>query len=430
MDYNKLGLDASLIDATKSIMEKKLHPNQEKLDKNKNGKLDADDFKKLRGESSCDDEEEDELDEATDVSSIKSKYKENEDNNNHSENAVLLAKHFGSKSDQNKATKAMAYRDKNNGYGADPEGRHYSKMSHEVHSKLYHHIKEELSSGEKGKLAASIRKKHDSHRDKEKEYENKGMDAHMRGDEGDGWNDDHIHTSKRHGNVANKLASKYKKVMGRGIDEELYLEDYTLEEIEDFMMSEDFEQLDELSKNTLGSYVKKASNSLSKASHDLGDKRAQSAEVDRFTNRHMGDKFRVQGKMKDDLGIGNKAQEKDLNTVLKRTRGITKAADKLTKEQVEEFMQTEAYEQLDELSKGTLKSYVGKAVQSHGSNRVIANMAWDKSKEPGDLLDTLGHRSLKDSKKRSIGIAKAVDKLTKEQYEEIEALAAKHGLGE
>ena len=74
-----------------------------------------------------------------------------------------------------------------------------------------------------------------------------------------------------------------------------------------------------------------------KASHDLGDKRAQSAEVDRFTNRHMGDKFRVQGKMKDDLGIGNKAQEKDLYTVLKRTRGITKAANKLTKEQVEEI---------------------------------------------------------------------------------------------
>ena len=73
---------------------------------------------------------------------------------------------------------------------------------------------------------------------------------------------------------------------------------------------------------------------------------------------------------------------------------------------------------LVELSKGTLKSYVGKAVQSHGSNRVIANMAWDKSEKPGDLLDKLGHKSLKDSKKRSIGIAKAVDKLTKEEVEE------------
>lgn len=62
MDYNKLGLDAALVEATKSILEKKLHPNQEKLDKNKNGKLDSQDFKILRGESKCEDEE-DELEE-------------------------------------------------------------------------------------------------------------------------------------------------------------------------------------------------------------------------------------------------------------------------------------------------------------------------------------------------------------------------------
>lgn len=44
------------------------------------------------------------------------------------------------------------------------------------------------------------------------------------------------------------------------IEEELNLEDYSLEEIEDFMMSEDFEQLDELKKSTLTSYVNKARN--------------------------------------------------------------------------------------------------------------------------------------------------------------------------
>jgi len=93
----------------------------------------------------------------------------------------------------------------------------------------------------------------------------------------------------------------------------------------------------------------------------------------------------------------------------KRKDGLNKAMKKVYGEEVEE---------LDELSKGTLKSYVGKAVQSHGKNRVMANMAWDKSEEPGDLLDKLGHKALKDSKKRSIGIAKAVDKLTKEEVEE------------
>ena len=40
--------------------------------------------------------------------------------------------------------------------------------------------------------------------------------------------------------------------------ESLDLTDYTVEELEDFMMSEDFDQLDEISKKTLGNYVKAA----------------------------------------------------------------------------------------------------------------------------------------------------------------------------
>jgi hypothetical protein len=209
MDVN-LGLDQDLINAVSQIVEascsskkmekEELHPNQVKLDKNKNGKLDADDFKKLRKEES-----------------------------------------------------------------------------------------EEVEEGMEEFAKSQAKKRAEARKAKEK------------------------------------------------MSEELNLEDYTLEEIEEFMMSEDFEQLDELSKTTLGSYVKKAASSLSKASHDLGDKRAQSAEVERFTNRHMGDKFRAQGKMKDDLGVGNTAQAKDVHTIIKRNKGITSAANKLTKEQVEEI---------------------------------------------------------------------------------------------
>jgi hypothetical protein len=39
-------------------------------------------------------------------------------------------------------------------------------------------------------------------------------------------------------------------------EEQLNLEDYSLEELEEFMVSEDFEQLDELSKGTVRSYLK------------------------------------------------------------------------------------------------------------------------------------------------------------------------------
>ena len=61
MDHRQLGLDDSLIEAVKAVTEKDMHPNQEKLDKNKNGKLDKDDFKILRGEKV---KEETELDES------------------------------------------------------------------------------------------------------------------------------------------------------------------------------------------------------------------------------------------------------------------------------------------------------------------------------------------------------------------------------
>ena len=51
--------------------------------------------------------------------------------------------------------------------------------------------------------------------------------------------------------------------VGESIEEEteLNLEDFTPEEIEAFMQTEDFEQLDELSKTTLASYAKKSTNS-------------------------------------------------------------------------------------------------------------------------------------------------------------------------
>ena len=225
MEFN-LGLDQDLINAVSQIVEascsakkmekEELHPNQVKLDKNKNGKLDSDDFKKLRKE------------ESEDLTEISKK--------------VI--------------------------------GSYVKKASNDLASSVH------------GERDAEQDDEHDA-----QEYHAKRAEKRMSGLE----------------RAGNKLAK------------------------------EEVEELDELSKTTLGSYVKKAASSLSKASHDLGDKRAQSAEVERFTNRHMGDKFRAQGKMKDDLGVGNTAQAKDVHTIIKRNKGITSAANKLTKEQFEEI---------------------------------------------------------------------------------------------
>jgi len=88
------------------------------------------------------------------------------------------------------------------------------------------------------------------------------------------------------------------------VDEELTLEDYSLEEIEDFMMSEEFEQLDELSKATLGSYVKKAGSYNINKSLSAGD----------------------------NLASGRREKAIDMrDDISKREKGIGKAVDRLTK---------------------------------------------------------------------------------------------------
>jgi hypothetical protein len=88
---------------------------------------------------------------------------------------------------------------------------------------------------------------------------------------------------------------------GNTLEESYELDDYSLEEIEEFMMSEEFEQLDELSKKTLGSYVRKSSSQL--------------------------------------VGIGRDIEandrDKDRNKRSKREGGIVTAVKKLTKEEVE-----------------------------------------------------------------------------------------------
>lgn len=85
------------------------------------------------------------------------------------------------------------------------------------------------------------------------------------------------------------------------MDESFDLSDYTVEELEDFMVSEDFDQLDEISKKTLTSYVKKASYDAASNAAKFGagetDKKGGSA----FVKAH------------------------------KRLGGITKATDRLAK---------------------------------------------------------------------------------------------------
>lgn len=223
-------------------------------------------------------------------------------------------------------------------------------------------------------------------------------------------------------------------------------------------VEEDVEQIDELSKNTLGSYIKKASYSAVVASKNVEMNKSDYEGHARFNdklnmaksrksmdwhnreknNRLNGINSAAERLAKEDVEPVNEVSRKTLsnyikgaahelrsgsfmqgvamkdnrfdiiknyNQVAKRHKGIQKAATKLAKEDVE---------QIDEISKSTLGSYIKKATRQaidnsfdHGVNdelnrplkaRKFANKAW----------------------KREKGIQKAATKLAKEDVESVD----------
>lgn len=110
------------------------------------------------------------------------------------------------------------------------------------------------------------------------------------------------------------------------------------EEQFDSMMEEGFDafyeafvQIDELSKDTLKSYVNKAAHSAVNKGAEFGSRHAAGQEVERFTNRHMDDKFGQQEKMKKAVGGDTASIEAARSKGMQRVRGINKAVEKLTK---------------------------------------------------------------------------------------------------
>lgn len=146
-------------------------------------------------------------------------------------------------------------------------------------------------------------------------------------------------------------------------------------------VKESVEQIDELSKKTLGSYVKKAADSVQANTR-------QANTGDDYDLRH-----------------------KSLLKTNKRISGIGSAVRKLTKESVE---------QIDELSKKTLGSYVKKATSDVGLAGFVKGTTVNDHSRSKDYDDAAAM-----NRKRKMGIAKAVDKLTKESVEELDELSKK-----
>jgi hypothetical protein len=98
-------------------------------------------------------------------------------------------------------------------------------------------------------------------------------------------------------------------------EEQLNLEDYSLEELEEFMVSEEFEQLDELSKSTLGSYVNKASKNAALYAAD-------SVGMANVASRARNPRVKA---------AANKYSDESHEKRMSRLAGVGKAVKKLTK---------------------------------------------------------------------------------------------------
>jgi hypothetical protein len=327
----------------KKCTDEELVGNQHKLDKNKNGKLDADDFKKLRStkeEKSCKEEkackEEDEM----------------EGYVSHAQRKAVWA------SRNEKGVKEETELDEKYDHGP---------IDREASVKIGHHAAvvsgSGVDSGKHGKIVGQSRN-------------------HV----GDQW---HIKTAD------GEIVKMYKNRVAKLKEETEYtIEDFSIEELEEFMMSEEFEQLDEISKKVLGSYVKKASSDLASSIHGERDAEENDDEDERKS-------------------MAKRAE--------KRMSGLEKAGKKIAKEEVE---------QIDEISAKTKLSYIDKASR-HAASHVYnakdkANWAshytqagdWESSKKAHDQ----SAKEFNKANKRLAGVKAAVKSLAKNVKEEAEQI--------
>lgn len=111
----------------------------------------------------------------------------------------------------------------------------------------------------------------------------------------------------------------------------------------DRLTKEETEQLDEISKKTLSSYVKKAASDLANKGASIAKKQSDADEVDRYTNRHMPNQSDERERMKKAVGADHETINKTRYGAIKRNKGISKAVDRLAKEEYEMISEEDIY---------------------------------------------------------------------------------------
>ncbi len=190
-------------------------------------------------------------------------------------------------------------------------------------------------------------------------------------------------------------AKMYDKEVGQ-VEESFDLSDYTIEELEDFTMSEDFGQLDEISKKTVVSYLSKASKSQDDAQGDRSFK---------------------------DATPGFK--QKDPRTYSKRSSGIARGVSKfvgMARVNATESFDLGESEQIDEISTPKLARYMKRAsddLANNSANREFmkANLPnfTDKDERTKEKVDNTFKKMIS---KRKSGIAQAASKIARKHSED------------
>jgi hypothetical protein len=417
MDYNKLGISEDLINAVKSVVsEKKLHPNQEKLDKNKNGKLDADDFKKLRGESACD--EEVDMGQADRTLRTKSSSTKNTYHVKNKANKII-----STHDNQSSAIRAALKHDD------------HKVVKEEVESTNQHYV----MAHNRARGVSSIVKKdgeHHLHPSKEAASEHAGkLNAKS--------SSPHVYYTYG-GNIkeaAEELDEVNKFVNVASSKRAIADAEKALNDNPNMFhgAKTGFKRQITIHKK----HIENASKNMKEEVEELDERNKENATRRKMMDASRGARWKVQNKMSgDDVRDWDgkhknpQAQNKAIGRALRNEEVEELYLEDYSLEEIQDFMMSEDFEQLDELSKKTLGSYVSKSHDQLMKHTGTVNMKYGRGDKDATAY-ALDKDALRKTANRTQGLTRAISKLakeefelTQEQYEEIEALAAKHGLGE
>ena len=204
------------------------------------------------------------------------------------------------------------------------------------------------------------------------------------------------------------------------------LEQYSIEELQDFIQTEEYDQLDELSKKTLGDYINKAT--LKVADHaQRSGKHSNSKDFEKAFDRIQGIKKATSKLTKESyesLGLLVQAiQEGNASNMSQLFDKVMleKIADLVEQRKQEIAEDLFSEEQIDELSKDTLNKYVNKATRdmraadyssgAHSTKSTISAMSGDI--KSSDMHAKESNRKSNLADKRYSGILKAHRKLSK-----------------